>query len=114
MAARDLSPSATRRAKLGDQVTSVQSQVDTARSQLLQARLAQSTYQSEFAQLARLGEAVPGDDDVPSLIYQLQHAANGASVDFRGLSDLDQRVSGPRRSRRPRLTARRQRRFRPT
>jgi hypothetical protein len=80
-----ISPQRDKAAKLADQVTSVQNQVAAARNQLLQARLAQNTYRSQFAQLARLGEAVPGDDDVPSLIYQLQHAASGARVDFRGI-----------------------------
>src|SRR5205085_12562212 len=37
------------------------------------------------AQLAKLGEAVPPDDQVPSLIYQVQSAAQAAHVSFRGL-----------------------------
>lgn len=88
-----IQPARDRDAKLGDQVSAIQSQVDTARSQLLQARLAQGSYQSDFAQLARLGEAVPGDDEVPSLIYELQSAATGARVDFRGLSASTSSVS---------------------
>jgi hypothetical protein len=32
-----------------------------------------------------LGEAVPSDDNVPSLIYQLQGAAHSTGVDFRSL-----------------------------
>jgi type II secretory pathway pseudopilin PulG len=80
-----IQPKRDRAAKLGDEVTAVQSQLDAARAKLAQARLAQNAYQAESAQLARLGQAVPPDDQVPSLIYQLQSAANGARIDFRGL-----------------------------
>ena len=36
--------------------------------------------------MVRLGEAVPTDDNTPSLIYQLQSAASAAHVDFRSLA----------------------------
>jgi hypothetical protein len=80
-----IEPKRDRAAKLGDEVTAAQSQVDAANSKLSQARLAQQSFEAESAQLARLGEAVPATGDVASLIYQLQSAANGARVDFRGL-----------------------------
>jgi type II secretory pathway pseudopilin PulG len=80
-----IQPKRDRAAKLGAQVTSARSQLDAARAELAQARLAQSAYRAASAQLARLGEAVPPDEQVPSLIYQLQSAANGARIDFRGL-----------------------------
>ena len=35
--------------------------------------------------MARLGKAVPVDDRVPSLLYQLQTAAHGANVNFLAL-----------------------------
>jgi hypothetical protein len=46
---------------------------------------AQKAFAGQYAQLAKLGEAVPPDDDVPSLIYQVQSAAASSRVSFRGL-----------------------------
>ena len=48
-------------------------------------KAAQSEFAGQYAQLAKLGEAVPPDDDVPSLIYQIQNAAQDAGVTFQGL-----------------------------
>src|SRR5262249_28467663 len=62
-----------------------QTQLDTARSQLAAGESARKAFAGQYAQLAKLGEAVPPDDDVPSLIYQVQNAAQGAKVSFRGL-----------------------------
>ena len=46
---------------------------------------ARTAFAGQYAQLAKLGEAVPPDDDIPSLIYQVQSAAQAAHVSFRGL-----------------------------
>jgi type II secretory pathway pseudopilin PulG len=71
---------------LSAQVSAAQSQLDSARSQLAQSQSARTQFASAYTQTVRLGEAVPPDDDVPSLIYQIQHAANSARVDFRSLT----------------------------
>jgi hypothetical protein len=80
-----VSPKRDQAASLGTQITAQQSQLDTARSQLAAGESARSAFAGQYAQLAKLGEAVPPDDDVPSLIYQVQNAAQGAGVSFRGL-----------------------------
>jgi Tfp pilus assembly protein PilO len=68
------------------------SQVDTAKQQLAeatqsvaQARSAKARYDSDYANLARLGKAVPKSDALPSLVYQLQSAAHDARIDFKAL-----------------------------
>ncbi len=71
--------------KLGAQVTSEQAQLTTLRAQVAQGQAAKGAYARHYASLVRLGEAVPQDDNVPSLIYQLQGAASAAKVDFRSL-----------------------------
>ncbi len=53
---------------------------------------ARRQFAGQYAQLAKLGEAVPPDDDIPSLIYQVQSAAQASRVTFRGLQ-LTQRGS---------------------
>jgi hypothetical protein len=45
--------------------------------------------------MVRLGEAVPPDDQVPSLIYQIQNAAGASRVDFRGLQVNSATASSP-------------------
>ena len=80
-----IQPKRDQAARLGTQLANLQSQLDSAQAKLNQARSAQNAFQNESAQLAALGEAVPAGADIPSLIYQLQNAADGARVDFRGL-----------------------------
>jgi hypothetical protein len=80
-----VSPKRDQAASLSTQITAQQSQLDTARSQLSAGETARAAFAGQYAQLAKLGEAVPPDDDVPSLIYQVQNAAQGAKVSFRGL-----------------------------
>jgi hypothetical protein len=43
-------------------------------------------YGRAFSMVARLGQAVPADDSVPSLVYQLNSAATASGVDFRGVT----------------------------
>jgi Tfp pilus assembly protein PilO len=70
-----VSPKRDQAASLSTQISAQQSQLDTARSQLAAGESARAAFAGQYAQLAKLGEAVPPDDDVPSLIYQVQNAA---------------------------------------
>jgi hypothetical protein len=79
-------PKRDKASSLATQVNAVQSQLDTVRSQLAQAEAARSTFSGSYGVLARLGEAVPADDNVPSLIYQIQNAATQARVNFNALA----------------------------
>ena len=80
-----IQPRRAQASKLGAQVSSEQSQLDSARAQISQGEAARRGFASNYTQLVRLGEAVPADDNVPSLIYQIQGAASAARVDFRSL-----------------------------
>jgi hypothetical protein len=81
-----IQPKRSEASKLAGQVKDQQTQLDSARAQVAAGEAARSAYARNYTELVRLGEAVPPDDNVPSLIYQLQHAANQAKVDFRDLS----------------------------
>jgi type II secretory pathway pseudopilin PulG len=81
-----VSPKRSQAAKLQKQVNGVQSQLDSVRSQALSAQAARNSFATSYAALVRLGEAVPTDDNTPSLIYELQSAASAAHVDFRTLT----------------------------
>ena len=80
-----VSPKRSQAAGLNTQITSEQSQLTTAQGQVAAGMSARRAFAGQYAQLAKLGEAVPPDDDVPSLIYQVQSAAQAAHVSFRGL-----------------------------
>jgi len=80
-----VSPKRSQASSLSAQVASEQSQLSAAQQQVAAGVSAQKAFAGQYAQLARLGEAVPPDDDIPSLIYQVQSAAQGSHVSFRGL-----------------------------
>ncbi len=81
-----IQPKRSEASKLGAQITSEQSQLDAARAQVAAGQAARSSFAGNYTTLARLGEAVPSDDNVPSLIYQVQSAAAATQVDFRTLT----------------------------
>jgi type II secretory pathway pseudopilin PulG len=80
-----IQPKRQQATKLETQVQALQSQLSTARGQIESGLAARAQFSSDYTQLARLGEALPPDDNVPSLMYQIQNAAAGAKVDFRTL-----------------------------
>lgn len=88
-----ISPKRDQAAKLETKIQSVQSNLSSARSELAAGESARSTFKHSYTTLVRLGEAVPTDDDVPSLIYQISSAASKAGVDFQGLT-LDPAPAG--------------------
>jgi hypothetical protein len=67
------------------QVSSAQSRLDTAQASAASAESARKQYSTDYATVARLGKAVPVDDDMPSLVYQLSHTAKVNHVDFRAI-----------------------------
>jgi hypothetical protein len=80
-----VSPKRDQATKLSTQITAEQSQLSAAQGQVAAGESAKKAFAGQYAQLAKLGEAVPPDDDIPSLIYQVQSAAQEAHVSFRGL-----------------------------
>jgi Tfp pilus assembly protein PilO len=72
--------------------TDLSAKIAVARQQLTEvqqsaakARDAKAKYDSDYAQVATLGKAVPKSDAIPSLVYQLQSAAHDASIVFNSL-----------------------------
>ena len=90
-----ISPKRDQASKLQTQIQNVQTSLSSAQAQLAQAESARSVFRSSYATMVKLGEAVPTDDDVPSLIYQIQSAASAAHVDFRGLTLNPAGTGGP-------------------
>jgi Tfp pilus assembly protein PilO len=81
-----LSPTRHQAASLGTQITAEQKRLDDAHAQAAQAAQAKARYDADYSAVAKLGEAVPVDDGVASLVYQLDSAAGAAKVDFRSVA----------------------------
>jgi pyruvate/2-oxoglutarate dehydrogenase complex dihydrolipoamide acyltransferase (E2) component len=70
---------------LGAKVTVQEARRDLARSNLATYQAARGSYRTNYATVARLGKAVPADNDVPSLIYQVESTAQASGIDFQSL-----------------------------
>jgi type II secretory pathway pseudopilin PulG len=80
-----ISPKRKEASDVSAQVSSAQQRLDTAQASAASAQAARKRYNTDYATVARLGKAVPVDDDLPSLVYQLQTTAAANHVDFRGI-----------------------------
>jgi hypothetical protein len=71
--------------KLNGQISQAQDDLQAAQQLLAANAEARKSYQSSYSTVVRLGKAVPGDDDVRSLVVQLDHAAKRTRVDFKAI-----------------------------
>jgi hypothetical protein len=81
-----LSPKRDESARLDSEIATKQSQLDQARAQAASYEQARANYRTNYTTLTRLGKAVPPDDDVRSLLVQLNDAAERSKVDFHAIS----------------------------
>jgi Tfp pilus assembly protein PilO len=77
-----ISPKRKDATDLSAQITQAQTRLDAAQASAAQAESAKSGYRSDYATVARLGKAVPVDDEMPSLVYQLEQIAKAHHVTF--------------------------------
>jgi Tfp pilus assembly protein PilO len=77
-----LSPKREEIAKLDADIAAQETAVEQARLTLAGYEEAKASYKRNYATLARLGKAVPADDDVRSLMVQLESTADRSGVDF--------------------------------
>jgi Tfp pilus assembly protein PilO len=77
-----LSPQREEAAALDAQIAEQQAAVEQARLTLAGYEEAKGSYKRNYATLARLGKAVPADDDVQSLMVQLESTADRSGVSF--------------------------------
>jgi hypothetical protein len=77
-----LSPKREEVARLDTKIAAKSAELAQARLTLVGYEKAKASYKGNYATLARLGKAVPADDDVRSLLVQLESAAENSGVDF--------------------------------
>jgi Tfp pilus assembly protein PilO len=77
-----LSPKREEISKLDGEIATAQADLAQTQSTLATYEKAQSAYKTNYATVVRLGKAMPADDDVRSLMVQLDAAAKHSGVDF--------------------------------
>ena len=81
-----LTPKREEAAAIDKQIAVKQAQLASAEAEVATYEQARTRYKANYSMIARLGKAVPADDDVRSLLVQVNSAAKGAGVDFRTIS----------------------------
>ncbi len=82
-----VSPVREQASKLDGEVASTRAQLVQAQEEVAQARTSQQRYRAAYASLTSLGMAVPTSQEVPSLIYALDHASNHHKVEFNSITN---------------------------
>ena len=77
-----LAPQREEVARLDGEIAKKSAEFAAAKAQLVTYEQAKGSYKRNYATLARLGKALPADDDVRSLLVQLEDAADRSGVDF--------------------------------
>jgi hypothetical protein len=80
-----LSPQRDESAELADRVEAQRQALSQAQSEIAAGLAAKRTYARSYTTVARLGAAVPEDDNVASLLVQVEQAADASGIDFRTL-----------------------------
>ena len=81
-----LTPKREEAATLSTRISAKQAALALAEADLASYESARGAYKRNYSKIARLGKAVPSDDDVRSLMVQINSAADGSKVDFRTIS----------------------------
>ena len=90
-----LSPERKNATAINTKIVAAQERRDTARQQAAAASAARARYDVDYATVAKLGKAVPADDDVASLVYQLNHVSTGNGIDFRSIKLTSSGAAAP-------------------
>lgn len=80
-----LAPKREEARKAGEQLAAQQERRDQAVAKLEQATRTQADFASAYAEMVRLGKAIPTEVDTPSLLVQLDRAARGTDIEFRSV-----------------------------
>lgn len=78
-----LSPKREEASKLGAEVEQLEASLALHQSEVTEAEAARDEFPTQYQRLVVLGKAVPGDDDVASLLVQLNRIADRADGSFR-------------------------------
>jgi len=77
-----LGPKRDEASQASDQLAQQEARLETAKQTADSARSAENAFQSDFTEVVRLGKAIPSGVDMPSLLVQLESAAEGTGIRF--------------------------------
>jgi type IV pilus assembly protein PilO len=77
-----LAPKRDQASTAGTELSSQQQRLDDARAKVKAAQGAKQSFDASYAQVVRLGKAIPTTVDMPSLLVQLDSAAAGTGIRF--------------------------------
>jgi hypothetical protein len=80
-----LAPQRKEASRLSDDVAAERQALTTAQADVAAGLAARRNYDHSYTTVARLGAAVPEDDNVASLLLQVERAADASHIDFREL-----------------------------
>jgi hypothetical protein len=78
-----LSPKRDEAKKLGTQVEALRASLAQHESEVAEGEAARAEFPTDYQRLVVLGKAVPGDDDVASLLVQINRISDNAGATFR-------------------------------
>jgi hypothetical protein len=81
-----VSPERKKVSSANSKVEAAKQQLDSAQTELSTARSAQARYGEAYASIVRLGKAVPAQQEVPSLVYEVDQASNNRKVEFTSIT----------------------------
>jgi hypothetical protein len=77
-----LAPKRQEASAIDAQIATKQDELATAQQRMASYEKARASYKANYAKLVSLGAAVPGDDDVRSLMVELDAASSESNVEF--------------------------------
>jgi len=81
-----VSPEQKQAAQVQAKVESARTELSTAQTKLSEAQDAEKRYAAAYASIVSLGQAVPADSEVASLVYELDHASSNDKVGFESIT----------------------------
>jgi Pilus assembly protein, PilO len=90
-----LAPKREEASTASEELSTQQARLDNARAQLDAAQGAKDTFDASYAQIVRLGKAIPSKLDMPSLLVQLDAAAAGTGIRFTKIATGERVASAP-------------------
>ena len=90
-----LAPKRDAAAEASKELTKQTERRDTARAAASSARGDQTDFAADYAEIVRLGKAIPSSVDMPSLLVQLDRAAEGTDIRFTKVAEGQRTETAP-------------------
>jgi type IV pilus assembly protein PilO len=90
-----LAPKREEASTAGTALTKQEERRDAAQSELSQAAQAETDFAADYGEIVRLGKAIPAQVDMPSLIVQLDSAAEGTGIRFTKIATGERQAVTP-------------------